>query len=80
MLVHQEKQKIFLGRNLSYIYSKDNKTYNKTNNIEDNNYLYAVISVKNTGYLKDGKIEIKSVDNKEANFKMYNFFISWEKP
>jgi len=29
MLVHQEKQKIFLGRNLSYIYSKDNKTYKK---------------------------------------------------
>ena len=49
---------------------KENKTYNKINNIEDNNYLYAVISVKNTGYLKDGKIEIKSSDNKEANFKI----------
>ena len=46
-------------------FNEDKKVHLDTKNIEEENYIYAAINVKEAGYLKDAQIEMK-----DANFEI----------
>ena len=57
----------------AYLMKNGEKTYSDTKTIGSENYLYAALTVKNAGYLKDAKFEVEN-----ANFEFDTSFSSKE--
>jgi len=56
----------------AYFTNNEKATHSDTKQIDETNYIYTKLDVKQAGYLKSGKIEFADSEGKDSNFKINN--------